>query len=110
MNLLVCGGRNYNGSVECLNELLPNVDILIEGGALGADRSARVWAQSNGIHVATVDALWKHYDKGAGFKRNQAMLMLKVDYCVAFPGNNGTKMMIDLCKNNNVTVWTPYDN
>lgn len=30
------------------------------------------------------------------------------DYCVAFPGGNGTKMMKELCENHGIPVWEPY--
>jgi hypothetical protein len=111
MKLLVCGGRDYFGDVEkaldtCLS--MNQIDILIHGGARGADSLAAAWAESRGIHCARVNALWNSYGKGAGFKRNSAMLLLQPDGCVAFPGGTGTKMMIDLCRQNNIQVWEPY--
>lgn len=104
--VLVTGGRDYDGDVTCLEQL--NIDILIHGGAKGADTKAAQWAQSNGIHTARVDALWNYHGKAAGFKRNAAMLLLKPDYCVAFPGGRGTAMMVELCQRNGITVWQPY--
>ena len=108
MRVLVCGGRDYSGDVSCLSML--SISILIHGGARGADLSADSWAKSHGIHCARVDALWDAFGKSAGFKRNSAMLLLQPQYCVAFPGGIGTRMMIELCKKNNIVVWEPYVN
>lgn len=108
MRLLVCGGRDYQGDVTCLEALLPDIEILIHGGANGADMRAATWATSHGVHTALVSALWKSYGKAAGFKRNTAMLLLQPTYCVAFPGGAGTRMMADLCRRNKITVWEPY--
>jgi hypothetical protein len=107
MVVLVTGGRSYHGDVSCL-EQINDIDMLIHGGASGADIKAAQWAQSKGIHTARVDALWNHYNKAAGYKRNSAMLLLKPDYCVAFPGGRGTAMMIDLCRRSGIPVWQPY--
>lgn len=106
MRVLVCGGRDFFGSVDCLS-LIP-ITILIHGGAKGADMLADQWAKSRGIHRARVDALWDIYGKAAGYRRNAAMLLLQPEYCVAFPGGSGTAMMVKLCKDNNVEVWEPY--
>lgn len=111
MKLLVCGGRDFEDDIFMYEELnlfkmAYGVDILIEGGAPGADRIARDWAHWHGIHVATVEALWHLYPKGkgnpAGPKRNVAMMYLQPDYVIAFAGNNGTAHMISLCKAQNV--------
>lgn len=107
MKVLVTGGRDYSGPIECLNQL--DIDILIHGGASGADIRSAEFAQSKGIHTARVDALWNYYNKAAGFKRNSAMLLLKPDICVAFPGGRGTQMMVELCEKSGIEVWKPYD-
>ncbi len=46
-----------------------------EGGARGADRLARVWAQLGGIEVETHPAQWERDGKAAGPIRNRAMLV-----------------------------------
>lgn len=108
MRVLVCGGRDYQGDVSILMTL--PIDILIHGGARGADLRSAQWAMTQGIHCAKVDALWDYFGKSAGFKRNSAMLLLNPDICVAFPGGVGTRMMIELCMKNNIEVWSPYAN
>lgn len=113
MIILICGGRDYN-DYDALNramtELLPfRPKMVIEGGATGADRLGRQWAIDNGVHYATVPALWDHFGKSAGYRRNAVMLMLEPSYCIALPGGRGTANMIDLCQRAEVTVWQPYN-
>lgn len=107
MIVLVCGGRDYAGDVTCLEQL--PIDILIHGDARGADKRAGNWANSKGIHTAAVRALWDVLGRQkAGPARNSAMLLLKPDYCVAFPGGNGTANMIKQCEKAGIVVWRPY--
>lgn len=113
-SIIVCGGRAYRDKAfldQFLSEFLIAVDfdVLIEGGALGADRLAREWAVSRGVHVATVNALWSR-GKGAGPSRNRAMLALRPDYVIAFPGGRGTQNMMAQAERAGVRViragWT----
>ena len=105
--ILVCGGRDYSDYSrvgEVLAEHVTQNDVLIEGGARGADTLARQWATENGVHVATVKALWDYYGKSAGFLRNDAMRKLKPDLVIAFPGGAGTAMMVDLAIKDDIPV------
>lgn len=115
--VLCCGGRDYENSlavVTAMDVLLrdrgwqPGQVIVIEGGAKGADRLARHWAESRGAHVATVSAQWRLLGKAAGMKRNVAMLALRPELCVAFPGGTGTEHMATICFNAGIPVWRPY--
>lgn len=112
MRLVVTGGRNftsYHKVEKALNQLPFTPTVLIQGGARGADSIAKQWAESKGIHVVTIDALWDYHGKSAGDKRNQAMIdIMRPDYCVAFPGGYGTADMVRRCKANHITVWSPY--
>jgi len=111
MKLLICGGRTFNAydqldlAIRRLNQF---PEIIIEGGAPGADRLARQWAKTNGFHFAEVPALWDYFNKGAGPRRNAAMLILKPDFCLAMPGGTGTADMIAKCQAANIPVWRPY--
>lgn len=97
IRVLICGGRDYDDAenVALVINLLKNVYrdlIIIEGGARGADTLAREEAKRRGIHCATVPALWDTYKKGAGDKRNRAMVFgLEPHVVVAFPGGRGTE-------------------
>lgn len=96
---LVCGGRDYS-SLERACEVLDRLEeqrgapgIVIQGGARGADWCAAKWAQSRGHHFAHVPALWGHHKHYAGPLRNEAMLLLRPDIVIAFPGGRGTDDM-----------------
>ena len=111
MRLLVCGGRNfhdYEALNNALNALPFTPTILIEGGAKGADSLARAWAVNNEIHYAEVPALWSVFGKAAGTLRNEAMTLLKPEYCVSMPGGAGTRRMVEICNTRGIPVWSPY--
>lgn len=112
MILLACGGRRWSdiaATNKALDMLPERPLIVIQGGCKGADLLAKYWATNQGIHSAQVDALWTFYDNKAGTIRNEAMLILKPTYCIAFPGGTGTQSMKDLCAAINIPVWIPYD-
>lgn len=88
MRVLVTGSRDWE-DVDLIRtrlERLPANAIIIEGGARGADKIARDEGKMLGFHVATVDALWRTYGKGAGYERNVAMVaLLEPHRALAFP-------------------------
>ena len=86
-----------------LDTFIGRVDILVHGGAKGADTAAGWWAEEHGVHTAVVRPYWAR-GKAAGMIRNRAMLYLKPDYCMAFPGGPGTAGMVALCREHGVTV------
>lgn len=112
MIILVCGGRDYYGDVDNALDTLhaqQPVSMVIHGDAKGADRRGGYWAKNRGIHYAAVPALWDVLGrKAAGPMRNEAMLLLKPQYCVAFPGGSGTADMIKRCTDAGIPVWRPY--
>lgn len=81
------------------------VDLIIHGGAAGADSSAGEWARSKyGVHEVKVNANWYLHGKAAGPMRNAAMLLLKPDLVIAFPGDRGTAHMVKLAREAGVEV------
>lgn len=107
MRVLVCGGRSYAGraTVDVYLKMYVSPDsIIIQGGAQGADRLAKQWAQSNAVHCAEVSALWSALGRAAGMRRNAAMLALQPDLCIAFPGGSGTENMIKQCEGAGIAV------
>jgi Protein of unknown function (DUF2493). len=110
MNILVCGGRNYADYakvVACL-DAISGVTMVIQGGAHGADALAKRWASERNIHCAEVPAIWRPHgvlDRTAGPKRNRAMLLLRPDAVVAFPGGSGTADMIAASREAGLRVW-----
>lgn len=114
MKVLVCGGREYDDA-QLVDEVLAVLHVkraitqLIEGGARGADRLGRAWAERQGVEVRTFEADWKRYRYRAGPRRNQQMLDEgKPDVVVAFPGGSGTANMILIASRAGVPVVRPW--
>lgn len=104
MRILVCGGRKFNDPV-IVNATLDavhatkGIDVLIQGGADGADWLARMWAKNNNIRCEQYHAEWAKHGKAAGPIRNQQMIDEgKPDLFVAFPGGKGTADMVKRLK------------
>lgn len=98
--VLVTGGRTYRDRAEirrvldALDSRRP-IDILVHGGARGADHFAAAWAMHRGIQPVRMDALWDFYGNRAGSLRNQKMWdFARPDTVVAFPGGRGTANMM----------------
>jgi len=114
IRVVVFGGRHYENEANVLATLDKihkeyTITQLIEGGASGADRHARLWAQINKIHYVTVPADWKSYGKDAGGIRNGWLLDLKPDLAIGFPGGKGTANMIRQVKVRRVTLYLVDD-
>lgn len=111
MRLLVCGGRSYSNMLNVMATLDDyhkhfKIDVLIQGGAKGADALAKLWAQNNGIPTITMDANWDFYAKKAGSTRNGWMIEhARPDEVIAFPGGPGTVDMCRQAEQNNIKVW-----
>lgn len=92
---IVTGGRYYKdeSTVYAILSFI-NPDLVIQGGASGADLLAKKWADTNQKQVDTIEADWAKYGKAAGPYRNKQMLdkYYKTNTVViAFPGNRGTE-------------------
>ena len=101
MKVLVCGGRRYRdwdqlrGVLDILSAEMQITEV-IHGDAQGADRLAGVWARLAGIPERRFPADWARYSLDAGPMRNAQMLVMgKPDLVVAFPGNGGTRDMVE---------------
>jgi hypothetical protein len=104
--IIVTGGRDYSDR-ETLRAVLNflNPDLVIQGGASGADRLAKIWAESNGKIFMTVEADWSKHGKAAGPMRNREMLRIYPDaVVVAFPGGSGTANCVKTALELNRTV------
>lgn len=96
MKVAVTGGRSFSSrhlvysTLDALHAVCP-IDMLIHGGARGADRLADDWARANGVKVESYEADWKRHGKAAGPLRNRDMLERgQPNLVVAFPGGPGT--------------------
>ena len=104
MKVLICGGRNYNdrerlyGQMNSLHrEHL--IDLVMHGGASGADSLGGDWARDAGVQYIVFPANWQRDGRAAGPIRNKRMLVEgKPDLVVAFPGGKGTAHMVKISK------------
>ena len=110
MRVLVCGGRDYKDAARVAQVLdtlhaQHGFTVVIEGGALGVDSWAALWAQGRGIAGETYPADWTAYGKAAGPIRNLQMISNgKPDLVVAFPGGRGTADMVRRAKTAGIKV------
>lgn len=106
MKVLVCGGRDYDDweyIEHTLNQF--DIEVLIHGGARGADQHAAQWAKNHGVAILEFPADWKSFGRAAGVIRNRQMLtMTEPDLVVAFPGGKGTNNMVTQAKKAGVPV------
>ena len=94
--VLVCGGRNFadqEAVYASLAEAQP--DLVIHGGAGGADSFAARWCNLNGIPSMVFRPCWEKFKLAAGPIRNGWMLTFgQPDVVLAFPGGRGTADMV----------------
>ncbi len=106
--VLFSGSRKWTDRERVRRDLegLPDRSIVIEGGAEGLDEIVRQEAPSLGLHVATVPALWDHFDRPAGYRRNEAMAFLQPDFLFAYPlpDSVGTRHMIEIAERESIQV------
>jgi hypothetical protein len=131
MRVLVCGGRDYGqrnisrgtpeereldrvraqlqrATLDLVLTLIHQevgIDVVIQGGAAGADELASNWARINRIPVEQFDADWVSLGPSAGPIRNKRMLDEgQPDLVVAFPGGKGTANMLKQARKAGVEV------
>lgn len=111
--LAVTGGRDYSdrdrvyAALDAAHATRP-ISVLVHGDYRGLDHLARDWAVARGIKPEPHPADWDKHGKGAGPKRNQAMVDSGLDGLVSFPGGSGTADMTQRARLANVPVWVPY--
>jgi hypothetical protein len=90
--VIITGGRDYDDWAmlqEVLNFIDP--DLVVQGGASGADKMALQWAEYNKKELLTFNADWDKHGRAAGPIRNREMLKAHPEgVVVAFPGGKGT--------------------
>lgn len=111
MKILICGDRYWNRPEVIKQYLRPlnnNGDVIITGGAFGADWYANLFAKEMGLQTVVVEANWKEFGKAAGPLRNKQMLDLNPDKVVAFhsdiKNSKGTKNCVEQAKDRNIPV------
>lgn len=109
--ILVCGGRGFAEQALLFGVLdmeaeSAHVFTIIQGGADGADRLARLWCHSRKVRFDNYPADWRSHGRAAGPIRNQTMLAEgKPTKVIAFPGGRGTADMIRRARSAGVPVF-----
>ncbi len=107
---IVCGGRDYSDGERLDDELdllhaEYEFELIVHGGARGADTLARNWAYQRGVKCRCYRADWECYGRSAGHIRNQQMLdSEKPDLVIAFSGGRGTADMVRRARAEGVLV------
>jgi len=105
--VIVCGGREFKDYAfmdKALHDFILQDDVIVQGGARGADLMAAQWAQRNEVAYETFVARWDLYGAFAGHMRNSAMLNAGAQLVIAFPGGRGTTNMIEIAREAHVVV------
>jgi len=87
MRVIVTGSRHWTDVAEVERALLrlPRDAVIVHGAARGLDAIAARVAVEQGLTVEAHPADWGSHGRAAGPIRNQAMVDLGVDECLAFP-------------------------
>jgi len=103
----VCGGREFADAFLVARTLADHVrygDVVVHGGAPGADTMADRWARRNRRDLIVVPALWDSFEKGAGFRRNAIIAALPLRLLIAFPGGTGTADMVERARSKGIPI------
>ena len=109
MKIGIIGSRGFN-NYELLEKTLEeyqNAELVVSGGAQGADKLGERWAKEKGIKTLIFKPNWEKFGKSAGFIRNQDIVK-NSDLVIAFwdGESKGTKNSIDLCEKFSIDVKT----
>lgn len=119
--LIVTGGRKYYNRPligEKIHDWQP--DLIIHGGASGADSVANEfgrWSYIPRLVLSVEDRHWAAWGRAAGPWRNADLAQIGLWFqdkgchveVLAFPGNEGTNGMVDLCIQKGLVVWDYRD-
>lgn len=113
MKLIVAGSRTFNNRALLQRQLATthakrSVELVISGGAQGADSLALIAAAILGLPTLRMPADWR-FGKGAGFTRNHQMAKLGDELLCYWDGkSNGTRHMIDCMRKLGKPVTITY--
>ncbi len=95
--VIVTGGRHYSNKERVYATLdILKPDLIVNGGAKGADTLANQYALDKNIKCRVFEADWEEHGKSAGPIRNKEMLEAYINATVvAFEGGKGTKNCVE---------------
>lgn len=103
MRVLVCGGRTFADraflcmTLDTFHRAHP-ISLVIHGAAPGADSLAEDWAKSRAVPYLGHPAHWALHGTKAGRLRNVQMLQWQPEIVLAFPGDAGTHVMLEIAR------------
>ena len=117
MNLAIVGYRYYDHYEQFCAVVQHQIevwgqqpDLIVSGGATGADTLAQDWADENGIEIKVFSVEpedWKEFGRKAGHLRNQKIVDLAT-HMIAFPSYSksiGTFDSIRKAKKKGIPLW-----
>jgi hypothetical protein len=104
----VIGSRTFQdySLLKATLDQIPGIQLIVSGGAKGADSLAEQYARENGIETPIFKPDWRKHGKIAGFLRNTTIVE-NSDMVVAFWDgvSNGTKNSIQTAgRLNKITI------
>lgn len=110
MRLAIVGSREFeNYDLVCVEvakiQKTKKINLIVSGGAKGADTLARKFAALNKIPLMEFLPDYKRYGRGAPLQRN-TLIVQNSDYVIAFvtPSSRGTLDTIKKAKQRGLTV------
>jgi hypothetical protein len=112
IKLAVVGSRSF-ADKELLFEILDRnrhrIQLIVSGGARGADALAQEWAQARTVPCQVFHPKWQdehgRFDRSAGFKRNVDVIKNADEVLAFWDGQSpGTKHAIELARKQNKAV------
>ena len=107
MKLAVVGSRNFNdydllkSKLDQIHSKKP-INLIISGGARGADLLSEKWAKENNIETLIFIPDWNKYGKKAGYLRNEDIIKNCDAVVACWDGESrGTLSSINLAKKYN---------
>lgn len=112
MKILITGGRDFNNKLlieNTLNQFINEWDIVLHGGAMGADTLADDFCKLNNIQTEIYKPQYEIWGKDAPLIRNTEMVK-KCDVVIAFWNgkSKGTKYTIDKADRYNKKTYIIY--
>lgn len=114
MKVAIIGSRKFK-SFRILERFIndninfKDIDLIISGGAEGADTFAEIFAYKYNISKKIIYPNWEKYGKKAGFLRNIQIVKLSDVVFAFWDGcSKGTKHSIDLASECNKILYVCY--
>lgn len=102
IKLAIIGSRSFNDKHKlelAINQLNLDIDTVVSGGAMGADKLGEEWAKNHDKKVELHLPEWSKYGRSAGIIRNKAIVQ-SCDFCLVFwdGKSKGTNSSIVQCQ------------